>query len=344
MIPISESVQVRRPAWVAAGLVTLCTAVFLYELTLPSGALDQFIQKWGANPHLVMLALAGDPRVPRTELVTLFTSQFLHGGWLHLLGNMVFLWVFGRAVEDRFGHITFLAMYLLGGAVAGVFQSWASGSAGTAALIGASGAIAVVLGAYLVCFPGAWVRVLVPIFFFFWAFDVPAILMLALWFFSQFFTGVASITQVAAPGGVAVWAHVAGFVLGMAVGLLLPKSSGYGQPARGVDRRVGGPGPAGLVSSVANLAVLLLGVRVVLEFLGVQPGAGLLGQIASVAYGVTGPAVRPAEAFIPWIRIIGRSVDLPALVVIALVLLLAGVLLQGISGKVSSKASGRVNR
>ena len=108
MIPISESVQMRRPAWVSAALVTLCTAVFLYELTLPSRVLDEFIQKWGANPHLIVLALQGNPRVPRTELITLFTSQFLHGGWVHLLGNMVFLWVFGRAVEDRFGHLLFL--------------------------------------------------------------------------------------------------------------------------------------------------------------------------------------------------------------------------------------------
>lgn len=344
MIPISESVQVRRPAWVAAGLVTLCTVVFLYELTLPSGALDQFIQTWGANPHLILLALAGDPRVPRRELITLFTSQFLHGGWLHLLGNMVFLWVFGRAVEDRFGHFAFLAMYLLGGAIAAIFQSWISGPQGTASLIGASGAIAVVLGAYLVSFPGAWVKVLVPIFFFFWAFDVPAVFMLALWFFGQFFTGVASITQVADPGGVAVWAHVAGFVVGMAAGLVLPKSSVYGQPARGMDRRAGGPGPAGLVSSVANLAVLLLGARVVLEFLGIRPGAGLLGQVADVAYGVTNPVVWPFGEFVPWIRLMGRPLDLPALAVIVLVLLLAGALVQGISGRSSSNLRGRTNR
>jgi len=344
VIPISESVQVRRLAWVAAGLVTLCTVVFLYELTLPARVLDQFIQKWGANPHLIMLALAGDPRVPRTELITLFTSQFLHGGWLHLLGNMVFLWVFGRAVEDRFGHFAFLAMYLLGGAVAGIFQSWISGPQGSLALIGASGAIAVVLGAYLISFPTAWVKVLVPILFFFWAFDVPAILVLALWFFSQFFTGVASITRVAAPGGVAVWAHVAGFVVGMALGLLLPKSAGYGLPVRSMDRRIGGPGPAGLVSSVANLAVLLLGVRLLLEFLGISPGAGLLGQIAGVAYGVTNPAVWPFGEFIPWIRFAGRPLDLPALVLIALVLLLAGALVQGISGRPSSRLSGRANR
>jgi membrane associated rhomboid family serine protease len=344
MIPISESVQVRRPAWIAAGLVTLCTIVFLYEVTLPSRVLDAFVQKWGANPHLIMLALAGDPRVPRTELITLFTSQFLHGSWLHLLGNMVFLWVFGRAVEDRFGHIVFLVMYLLGGAAASIFQSWASGSEGTAPLIGASGAIAVVLGAYLVSFPGAWVKVLVPIFFFFWAFDVPAVLMLALWFFGQFFTGIASITQVAAAGNVAVWAHVAGFVIGMAVGILLPKSGSYGPPVRGMERRVGGPGPAGLISSLANLAVLLLGARVVLEFLEIRSSEGVLGQVAAVAYGATNPIVWPFGEFIPLMRFAGRPLDLPAVVVIALVLLLAGVLVQGISGRTSSKMRGRINR
>lgn len=336
MIPISESVQVRRPAWIAAALVTLCVAIFLYELTLPSRLLDAFIQRWGANPHLIMLALAGDPRVSRAELLTLFTSQFLHGGWLHLLGNMVFLWVFGRAVEDRLGHFTFLAIYLLGGAMAGIVQSWISGSQGSLTLIGASGAIAVVLGIYLVSFPRAWVKVLVPIFFFFWAFDVPAVLMLAFWFFGQFFTGIASITRVAAAGDVAVWAHVAGFVTGIAAGLLLPKPANYGQPIRGMERRVGGPGPAGLVSSVANLAVLLLSARVLLRFLEIRSGNDALGQVAGFAYAVTDPAVWPFEELIPAIRFLGRPLDLPALVLIAVVLLVAGVMVQGISGRPSA--------
>ena len=333
MIPISDSVQIRRPAWIAAGLVTACVAIFIYEITLPERALDAFIRQWGANPHVILLALAGDPRVPRGELLTLFTSQFLHGGPLHLLGNVLFLWVFGRAVEDRFGHLLFLAIYLLGGAAASIFQSYVSGPGETTVLIGASGAIATVLGAYLVSYPGAWIRVLVPIFFFFWFFDVPAVLMLALWFLGQFFTGIFSISSAAAPGDVAVWAHVAGFVAGMAAGLVLPRGKRSTLSGRmSLDRRSDGPGPAGLVRSVASLAVLLLGVRVAMVFLEVRPSEGVPGQLAAFAYTVTGPLVWPAEIFLPWVRLVGRPVDLPALAIIAVVLILAGTLIRRIEG------------
>ena len=99
MIPISESVNARLTPWVTRLLVVACILVFLYELLLPAPVLDRFIQKWGADPRLVLLALAGHPQVPRTELVTLFTSQFLHGGWLHLLGNMVVLNMKGKPVS-----------------------------------------------------------------------------------------------------------------------------------------------------------------------------------------------------------------------------------------------------
>lgn len=323
MIPLSDSVQIRRPAWITASLVTACVVVFLYELTLPEARLDRFIQDWGASPHIVLLALGGDPRVPRTELITLFTSQFLHGGWIHLLGNMVFLWVFGRAVEDRFGHVVFLLMYLLGGALASIIQSFVSGPREATVLIGASGAIATVLGAYLISYPRAWVRVLVPIFFFFWFFDVPAVLMLALWFLGQFFTGIFAISSVAAPGDVAVWAHVGGFVVGVGMAIVLPAGK-----AGGLERRVDGPGPAGLVNSVASLAVLVLALRALMVFLEVRPGAGAIGQLATFAFTVTTPFVWPIEIFLPWVRFAGRPLDLPALVAIALVLLLAQLIIH----------------
>lgn len=344
MIPISESVLVRRTPWVTTALVALCVAVFLYELVLPERALDLFVQRWGAEPRSILLALAGHPRVPRTELLTLFTSQFLHGGWLHLLGNMIFLWVFGRAVEDRLGHIKYLAVYLLGGAGAGLFQSWMSGPDSTLVLVGASGAIAVVLGIYLVSFPAAWVTVLVPVLFFFWTFDIPAVLMLALWFFGQFFTGIASITRAAAPGNVAVWAHVAGFVLGTVAGIVLPGARGHGPRRVAIARRPDGPGPAGLISSVANLAGLLLAARVLLAFFHVRPGNHLLGQIAALAYGVTSPLVRPFEELLPWLIVLGRPLDLPALVAMLLVYLAAGLLVQAVAGTPSQKSGSRGSR
>lgn len=329
MIPISESVPIRRAPWITSILVALCLLLFLYELMLPTQALDRFLGQWGANPQLILRALAGDPQVPRTELLTLFTSQFLHGGWLHLLGNMIFLWVFGRAVEDHLGHSVYLAIYLLGGAVAGLFQSWVSAPHTAIVLVGASGAIAAVLGCYLILFPTAWVRVLVPIFFFFWAFDIPAVLMLALWFFGQFFTGIASISDVAVAGNVAVWAHVAGFVVGAGIGITSRIAIGGGfTPA---PRRSNVPGPAGLISSVATLANLFLIARIMLHFLGLPPGRGALGQVAGLAYRVTDPFVNPLNELVPWVIILGRPIDVPAVVVMLLVYLIASLLVHDIT-------------
>ncbi len=330
MIPISGSVSIRRPPWVTTVLVAICILLFLYELLLPGRALDLFLERWGANPQLIFLALAGDPSVPRTELVTLFTSQFLHAGWLHLLGNMIFLWVFGRAVEDHVGHLLYLAIYLLGGAGAGLFQVWASGPHSSIVLVGASGAIATILGSYLILFPTAWVRVLVPILFFFWAFDIPAVLMLAVWFFGQFFTGVASITNVAVAGNVAVWAHVAGFVLGTGFGVFLRVAAGGSSSSS--PRRTDVPGPAGLISSVATLANLFLLARILLHYLLVSPGPGPLGQMAEIAYRVTNPFVKPFEELVPWLVILGRPIDLPAVVVMLLVYLIASLLVHDITG------------
>src|SRR5204863_3806765 len=161
----------------------------------------------------------------RWELLTLFSSQFIHAGFLHLGGNMLFLWVFGRSVEDRLGSPLYLAVYLLLGALAGLVQCWIAASE-SVPLIGASGAIAGVLGIYFIAYPTAWVRVLMPVLFFFWTFDLPALLVLAFWFISQFFSGMAAITQASrATGDVAVWAHVAGFAVGAASAPFLPRSS-----------------------------------------------------------------------------------------------------------------------
>ena len=330
MIPISGSVSIRRPPWITTLLVAVCLLLFLYELLLPGRALDIFLQRWGANPRLILLALAGDPRVPRIELMTLFTSQFLHAGWLHLLGNMIFLWVFGRAVEDHIGHLPYLAIYLLGGAGAGLFQAWVAGPHSSMVLVGASGAIATILGSYLILFPTAWVRVLVPIFFFFWAFDIPAVLMLAIWFFGQFFTGVASITNAAVAGNVAVWAHVAGFALGTGVGVVL--RGAVGGSSGPSPRRSNAPGPAGLISSAATLANIFLLARILLHYLLVSPGPGPLGQMAEIVYRVTNPFVRPFEELVPWLVILGRPIDLPAVVVMLLVYLIASLLVHDITG------------
>jgi membrane associated rhomboid family serine protease/uncharacterized protein YggT (Ycf19 family) len=340
MIPISESVPVRRVPWVTATLVFACVLVFLFELTLPARLLDAFIDRWGVNSQLVLAALAGNPRVPRGELLTLFSSQFLHGDWLHLLFNMVFLWVFGRAVEDRFGHLPYLVVYLLGGAAAGLFQSWVTGPNTNVVMIGASGAIATVLGIYLISFPTAWVTVVVPIFFFFWAIDVPAVIMLVFWFLSQFLTGLASISRAAAAGNVAVWAHVAGFVLGIVVGIAVPRGGGHGQVGRAA-RRDGGPGPAGLISSVGTLVGLALALRILLRFLLIPPGSGPVGQVAGLVYRVTEPMVRPIEPFLPHPRILGLPFDLPAFVLMLIVYFVALFLIQTVRDRSSAGRDGR---
>jgi membrane associated rhomboid family serine protease len=330
MIPLGDSVASRRRPVVTQALIVACVIVFLYELTLRGAALDAFVQRWGAVPRIVLAALAGDPRVPRTELLTLFTSQFLHAGFLHLGGNMLFLWVFGRAVEDRVGSGVYLAFYVLAGAIAGLVQCLIS-SGENVPLIGASGAIAGVLGIYFISYPSAWVRVLMPVLFFFWTFDLPAVLVLAFWFVSQFFSGIAAITHASrATSDVAVWAHVAGFVVGAASAPFLPRStgallSGAGSPA---VRRSDAPGPARLVSSIADLAALLLAVRLTLHFLGLVTARSPIAVLAAPILAVTDPIVTPFHEFLPDVRVLGGVLETYTLVAIAAVYLIAGLVGQ----------------
>ncbi len=145
--------------------------------------------------------------------------MFLHGGWLHLIGNMLFLFVFGRSIEDRYGHFKFLMIYFLSGLAAAVTHIFLNAGS-TAPTIGASGAIAGILGAYFVCFPGAQITTLIPLFFFFWRVEIPALFILGYWFLIQFLTGFQAMNmQSATQGGVAWWAHVGGFVAGIALAL-----------------------------------------------------------------------------------------------------------------------------
>jgi membrane associated rhomboid family serine protease len=158
--------------------------------------------------------------VPATfSWTTVATSMFLHGGWAHFLGNMLYLWIFGDNVEDRFGHGRYLAFYLLCGAAAAMLQvAFSAGS--RVPMVGASGAIAGVLGAYFVMFPRSRVLTLVPIFIIVQLVEVPAIVLLGLWFVLQLLSGVGSLGQRADVGGVAFWAHAGGFVVGM-IGVFL---------------------------------------------------------------------------------------------------------------------------
>lgn len=217
MIPISDKLSRRRIGipFMTYGLIAL--NLLVYFLQLGQGVqLNAFINQWGAVPARLENWTA-DPFV----LVTLVTSAFLHGGWMHLLGNMLYLGVFGDNVEDELGHGRFLLFYLAGGVGAGLAQVFVTPGSPIPA-IGASGAVAAVLGAYVALHPRAPVNVLFFFFIFIRVITMPAFLVLGLWFVTQLFNGAFALTSMNAAyaGGVAWWAHIGGFVIGMVVGWL----------------------------------------------------------------------------------------------------------------------------
>ena len=217
MIPLRDDIPSRRTPVVNTGLIALNVLVFLIEtLVLSSDPLHQFTYRWGLVP--AEFWQTGDLQ----SWVSIFTSMFLHGGWWHLISNMLALYIFGDNVEDRVGHVPYLIFYLLSGLVASGAHLVAY-SESTLPTVGASGAIAGVLGAYVVLFPHARVLTLVPIFFFIRLIEIPASIYLGFWFVSQLFNGIFSLTaaDVFQSGGVAWWAHIGGFVFGLLVIRLL---------------------------------------------------------------------------------------------------------------------------
>jgi len=213
MIPVGDDNPSRRTPVVNWMLIALNVLVFFYELTLRPRALDLLFTTWGVLPNEVWYLFAHPLNTPLEVWLSLFTSQFLHGGWAHIIGNMLFLWVFGDNIEDALGHVTYLAFYLASGVAAAFAQAFVMGPSNIPA-IGASGAIAGVLGAYLLLYPLARIRILVPLFILFWTIQLPALLVIGWWFVQQFFYGVGSLSE-AGMGGVAFWAHVGGFVAGL---------------------------------------------------------------------------------------------------------------------------------
>jgi membrane associated rhomboid family serine protease len=210
MIPLRSTERVYAAAKVTGTLIAVNMVVFLYQLTLPAYAMNQFVETWGLVPD-------------RLHLTSLFTSMFLHGGWTHILGNMLFLWVFGRNVEDLVGSGRFLVFYLVCGLAAALTQI-VTNFYSPVPTIGASGAIAGVMGAYLIKFPRARIVTLIPIFFFFTTMEIPAALLLLFWFGMQFLSGIGSLTETDySGGGVAFFAHIGGFVAGMLLIRLFPE-------------------------------------------------------------------------------------------------------------------------
>ena len=225
MIPLHDTNPTRRTPVMTLALIAACTLVYAYQLLLMTRggdqALEAFFTRWGVVPDELVAAL-GSGQIVSVETATLITSQFLHGSLIHIAGNLLFLWIFGNNIEDRFGRFRFLLFYLVGGIVAGLAQV-AIDPGSTVPTIGASGAIAATLGAYLVLFPRARVTTAIFLVFFYQLIDVPAVLVLAFWFVLQLLDGLGSLGPMGdvASGGIAFFAHIGGFVFGAAVALLV---------------------------------------------------------------------------------------------------------------------------
>lgn len=226
MIPLRDTIRSSSFPFVNITLIILNVLVFLYELYLGSN-LNQFIFDYGLIPS----SLFSNESLGFVERFSkLFTSMFLHGGLLHLIGNMLFLYIFGDNVEDRMGHFKYLIFYLLSGIAAAIFQT-ITNIHSTIPMVGASGAISGVLGAYITFFPRSRVLALVPIFFFIQLIHIPAAIFIFIWFIIQFISGVSTFPVSEDTGGIAFWAHIGGFIGGLILARFFQKK-GYVQ----VDR------------------------------------------------------------------------------------------------------------
>ena len=219
MVPLRDDNPTRISPYVTYGLITVNILVFLYEVSLPPQLLQEFLREWAVVPLQLTASFKGYLPEGETlrEWLTLVTSQFLHGGFLHLGGNMLYLWIFGNNVEEKLGRAKFLLFYIACGAIA-VLAQWFFAPGSTIPSLGASGAIAGIMGAYIIRFPKVKIVTLIPFFIFFTTVRVPAIFFLGFWFVQQALYGVASIgaqTNIGMEsGGIAYWAHAGGFVFG----------------------------------------------------------------------------------------------------------------------------------
>ena len=210
MIPLRDVIPSRTTPYITVTIIILNALAWLFEVSMPRENLTVFLQVWGVVPAAF---------IP----VTLVSAMFLHGSWSHVIGNMWYLWIFGDNVEDRLGHGRFVVFYLLCG-IAAAFGQIVLDPQSTLPMIGASGAIAGVMGAYFVLYPQSRVLTLIPLIIFWEIIELPAIMLLGFWFLMQLFSAgaiaVTASTGGAGSGGVAFMAHVAGFVVGMMAGFV----------------------------------------------------------------------------------------------------------------------------
>ncbi len=239
MIPLRDANPVRRTPVVTIAIIVACIVAFAYRLGAESnggeaGVEDLFF-RFGVVPSELLAAWHGGRNVV-DETLAIFTSMFLHVNLIHLVGNLIYLWIFGNNIEDRFGRLGYILFYL-GGGIAAALAQVAIDPTSSVPMVGASGAISAILGAYLILFPGARILSLVFLGFFYQLIEVPAIIVLGFWFVLQLIDGIASLGLAGAEGGVAFFAHIGGFVAGVAVGVLVRGASGARRP------RPGGPLP-----------------------------------------------------------------------------------------------------
>jgi membrane associated rhomboid family serine protease len=217
MFPLYDTARSHKFPLINILLIGLNGLAFFIELGKAPGELEAFIFANGLIPAQLMTN-------PSVEWMTIFTSMFLHGGWFHILSNMWVLFIFGDNIEARMGGIRYLIFYLLSGVSAGLLQTYILSSS-TVPMIGASGAVAGVLGAYLILYPHSRIASLVPIFFIFTLVELPAFVFLIFWFISQLYSGLFSLQGSA--GGIAWWAHIGGFVFGLFIALFFRRRTVY---------------------------------------------------------------------------------------------------------------------
>lgn len=225
MIPLRDSIRSDKLPVITIGLIIANALVFFWELLLTQEELRRFVYVYGVVPRDFKEISIGDPVLSLQIIGTLFTATFLHAGWIHFLSNMLYLWVFADNVEDRMGKERFLVFYLVAGAIANYAHVIANPNS-SIPTIGASGAVAAVLGAYFLSFPRSKILTLLFLGVFFTIIEVPAVMFLFIWFGLQVVSGLASIGAAEVTETVAWWAHIGGFLAGMVmVGLFSKKEA-----------------------------------------------------------------------------------------------------------------------
>ena len=220
MVPLHDDNPTNTTPVVVYALITINILVFLHQMSL-GARIEDFFQLYAVIPRELSASFAGTPpNQPVPETYTLITSQFLHGGLMHIGFNMLFLWTFGNNIEDSLGHVKFLIFYLGCGVLAGLTH-WFFDMSSLVPTVGASGAIAGVMGAYIIKYPKAQILTLLPLGIFITTIRIPAFFFLGFWFIQQAFNSVLSLGLPGNTGGVAYWAHAGGFVFGAIIGPLL---------------------------------------------------------------------------------------------------------------------------